>query len=588
MFKEKLALLPSKPGCYIHKDKNGNVIYVGKAKNLKKRVSSYFNKIHTGKTKALVDNINDFEYIVTNSEIESFILEINLIKKYSPKYNILLKDDKTYPYIELTNEKYPRVKIIRTKTRKKTKSKLFGPFPNVVSARKTVDLINRIYPLRKCNTLKKDLCLYYHINECLGYCKYNISKEQIDLMIKEITEVLNGNYKEITKKLEEEMFKESENLNYEKALELKKMIEDVKTTISKQIVVSNVKYNFDVFGYYVKDNYLSIETLFIREGIIIGRVHKIFDITDEINDVYLRYITNFYEKYELPKEIIIQDENEVSLLSTYLNTKVNCPKKGDIKHILDMAINNAEIYLNENLEIVKKDLKIKKEVLEKLKSLLNLTSLKRIDLFDNSHLFGTYYVGCMVVYEDLEPNKNLYRKYKISLDVKDDLSAMKEVIYRRYYRMLLDKEVYPDLIIIDGGSLQVKVVVEVLNSLGLSIKVIGLKKDDKHKTNIIVDDNLNEISIKQDNHLFLYLTKMQDEVHRFAISFHRDLKSKGSLESVLSNVSGLGDKRRTALLKEYGSLKKIEEASIDELKNIIPEEIAKNLKKYLKEIKDER
>lgn len=588
MFKEKLALLPSKPGCYIHKDKNGNVIYVGKAKNLKKRVSSYFNKIHTGKTKALVDNINDFEYIVTNSEIESFILEINLIKKYSPKYNILLKDDKTYPYIELTNEKYPRVKIIRTKTRKKTKSKLFGPFPNVVSARKTVDLINRIYPLRKCNTLKKDLCLYYHINECLGYCKYNISKEQIDLMIKEITEVLNGNYKEITKKLEEEMFKESEKLNYEKALELKKMIEDVKTTISKQIVVSNVKYNFDVFGYYVKDNYLSIETLFIREGIIIGRVHKIFDITDEINDVYLRYITNFYEKYELPKEIIIQDENEVSLLSTYLNTKVNCPKKGDVKHILDMAINNAEIYLNENLEIVKKDLKIKKEVLEKLKSLLNLTSLKRIDLFDNSHLFGTYYVGCMVVYEDLEPNKNLYRKYKISLDVKDDLSAMKEVIYRRYYRMLLDKEVYPDLIIIDGGSLQVKVVVEVLNSLGLSIKVIGLKKDDKHKTNIIVDDNLNEISIKQDNHLFLYLTKMQDEVHRFAISFHRDLKSKGSLESVLSNVSGLGDKRRTALLKKYGSLKKIEEASIDELKSIIPEEIAKNLKKYLKEIKDER
>ncbi len=588
MFKEKLALLPSKPGCYIHKDKNGNVIYVGKAKNLKKRVSSYFNKIHTGKTKALVDNINDFEYIVTNSEIESFILEINLIKKYSPKYNILLKDDKTYPYIELTNEKYPRVKIIRTKTRKKTKSKLFGPFPNVVSARKTVDLINRIYPLRKCNTLKKNLCLYYHINECLGYCKYNISKEQIDLMIKEITEVLNGNYKEITKKLEEEMFKESENLNYEKALELKKMIEDVKTTISKQIVVSNVKYNFDVFGYYVKDNYLSIETLFIREGIIIGRVHKIFDITDEINDVYLRYITNFYEKYELPKEIIIQDENAISLLSTYLNTKVNCPKKGDIKHILDMAINNAEIYLNENLEIVKKDLKIKKEVLEKLKSLLNLTSLKRIDLFDNSHLFGTYYVGCMVVYEDLEPNKNLYRKYKISLDVKDDLSAMKEVIYRRYYRMLLDKEVYPDLIIIDGGSLQVKVVVEVLNSLGLSIKVIGLKKDDKHKTNIIVDDNLNEISIKQDNHLFLYLTKMQDEVHRFAISFHRDLKSKGSLESVLSNVSGLGDKRRTALLKKYGSLKKIEEASIDELKSIIPEEIAKNLKKYLKEIKDER
>ena len=583
MFKEKLALVPEKPGCYLHKDKNGNVIYVGKAKNLKRRVSSYFNKIHTGKTKALVDNISDFEYIVTNSEMESFILEINLIKKYSPKYNILLKDDKTYPYIELTNEKYPRVKIIRTKKRGKTKSKLFGPFPNVTSARKTVDLINRMYPLRKCNTLKKDLCLYYHINECLGYCKYDISEEKIFSMVKEITEVLNGNYKEIIKKLEEEMLKESENLNYEKALELKRMIEDIKITISKQIVVSNLKYNFDVFGYYVKDNYLSIETLFIREGTVIGRVHKIFDITDEVSDVYLRYITNFYEKYSLPKEIIVQDEELTSLLSSYLNIKVNCPKKGDVKRILDMAKNNASIYLNENLEIVKKDLNIKKGVEEKLKTLLDLDSLKRIDLFDNSHLFGTYYVGCMVVYENLEPNKNLYRKYKISLDVKDDLNAMKEVIYRRYYRMLLEKEPYPDLIIIDGGELQVKTVVDVLDSLGLSIKVIGLKKDDKHRTNIIVDSNLNEISIKQDNHLFLYLTKMQDEVHRFAISFHRDLKSKGSLESVLSNVSGLGDKRRTALLKKYGSLKKIEEASVDELKKIIPEDIAENLKDYLKE-----
>lgn len=581
MFKDKLLLIPEKPGCYLHKDKSGNVIYVGKAKNLKRRVSSYFNKVHTGKTKALVDNIYDFEYIVTNSEMESFILEINLIKKYSPKYNILLKDDKTYPFIELTNEKYPRVKIVRTKTRKKTKSKLFGPFPNVTSARKTVELINRIYPLRKCSTLKKDLCLYYHINECLGYCKYNISKEKIDDMVKEITEVLNGNYKEITKKLEEEMIHESEILNYEKALEIKNMIDDIKTTISKQIVVSNIKYNFDVFGYYVKDNYLCIETLFVRDGIIIGRNHKIFNITDEIEDVVLRYIVNFYEKYSIPKEIIIKDESNKTILEKYLNIKVNNPKKGDIKRILDMACNNAEIYLNEELEKIKSDYKIKEEVEKELKNLLNLSSLKRIDLFDNSHLFGTYYVGCMVVYENLEPNKNLYRKYKISLEVKDDLSAMKEVIYRRYYRMLLDKEIYPDLIIVDGGELQVKAALSVLESLGLNIKVIGLKKDEKHRTSIIIDNNLQEINISKNNHLFLYLTKMQDEVHRFAISFHRDLKSKGSLESILSNVSGLGEKRRTSLLKKYGSLKKIKEARVDELKKIIPEDIAINLKEFL-------
>ncbi len=584
MIKEKLALVPEKPGCYLHKDKNGTIIYVGKAKNLKRRVSSYFNKIQTGKTKALVDNIADFEYIVTNSEMESFILEINLIKKYDPKYNILLKDDKTYPYIMLTNEKYPTLKIIRSKKRKKTKNKLFGPFPNVSSARTTVDIINRIYPLRKCNNLKKDLCLYYHINECLGYCKYEISEEKISQMVKEITTILNGDYKKLTNKLEEKMYKESENLNYEKANLIKHEIEAIKETISKQIIVSNISYDFDVFGTFSKDKFKVIETLVVRRGVIIGRVHKIFNENYFDDDFTTRYVIDFYEKYELPKEIVVNDDFDKELISNYLNINVITPEKGNIKKILEMANNNASITLNNKIEELKKDKNIKEKITEELKNILNLEKLDRIELFDNSHLFGTFYVGGMVVYKNMEPARKEYRKYKISTDVKDDLSAMKEVIYRRYYKVLLEDLEKPDLIIVDGGELQVNATKEVLDSLNIQIKVIGLKKDDKHKTSVIVDSNNIEIPLPKDNNLFLYLTRMQDEVHRFAITYHRDIKTKGLISSILDNVSGIGDKRKKELLKKYKSITKIKEASIEELSKIIPENVAIDLKKYLSEI----
>ena len=579
-FKDKLLLVPSKPGCYQMKDSNNNIIYVGKAKNLKKRLSSYFNKIQTGKTLALVENINDFEYIVTNTEVESLILEISLIKKYNPKYNILLKDDKTYPYIELTNEKYPKLKIIRTKKRKKTKNKLFGPFPNVTSARTTVDIINRIYPLRKCNNMKKDLCLYYHIGECLGYCKYDVNKEKIDEIMKEITNILNGDYKILTKRLEEEMLNSSNNLNYEKALELKNMINDIKITTNKQIIVSNINYDFDVFGYYEKDNFLVIETFLIRKGVVIGRTNKIFNNMYD-SDIFLRYIIDFYEKYDLPKEIVISDETNKELLMNYFNINVIVPQKGDIKKILDMVNNNAKITLEEKIEKIKKDINIKNKVNDELKQILNLKKLERIELFDNSHLFGTYYVGAMVVYENLEKQNQEYRKYKISIENKDDLSAMKEVIYRRYYRVLLENQEKADLIIVDGGKLQVNAVKSVIDSLNLNIKVIGLKKDDKHRTNMIIDENLNEIELPKDNNLFLYLTKMQDEVHRYVITYHRDIKSKGSISSILDNINGIGEKRRKELLKKYSSITKMKEASIDELSKIIPKEVAINLKDYL-------
>ena len=580
MLKDKLKLVPEKPGCYLMKNKDGLIIYVGKAKNLKRRVNSYFNKVQTGKTKVLVDNIVDFDYIITNTETESLILEINLIKKYNPKYNILLKDDKTYPYIVLTEDKYPSLKIVRSKARRKIKGKVFGPFPNVVSARNTVNLINRIYPLRKCETLKKDLCLYYHINECLGYCKIDVSPKIINDMTKDIVRILNGDYKFLTKKLEEEMVKASESLQYEKALEIKNQIEDIKNTISKQIIVSNLRYNFDVFGFYEVDNFLIILVMFIRDGVLIGKVHKIINGYVDRDDTYLRYIINFYDTYSLPKKIIINDTLNGSSLESILEVPVSIPKKGDIKKILNMANLNAEIIAKEKLEKIKKDDEIRFEAIKDLKNILGLEKLERIELYDNSHLFGTYYVGAMVVFRDFLPDKNEYRKYKMMADVHDDLGAMKEVIYRRFQRALLEKTELPDLIIVDGGRLQIAAALEVLDSLHLDICVIGLKKDDKHKTSKIVLANYMEVS-PTNNNLFVYLYKMQEEVHRFAITYHRNIKNKGMLRSVLEDVPGIGEKRRKLLLKKFPSINKIKNASLEELSEIIPQDVAVSLLEFL-------
>lgn len=578
--KEKLKIIPEKPGCYLYKNKDGVIIYVGKAKNLKRRVNSYFNKIQTGKTKALVDQIDSFEYIVTNSETESLILEINLIKKYNPKYNILLKDDKTYPYIVLTNDKYPSLKIIRSKNRKKLKGKVFGPFPNVTSAKNMVNSINRIYPLKKCDPIRKKLCLYYHIGECLGYCEKEIDKEIQNNMIEEITKALNGDYKFLTNRLKDKMTIASENLEYEKALELKTLIEDIETTINKQIIVSNIRYNFDVFGYYEKDNFLAIETLFIREGIVIGQINKI--LTDYIDkeDAYTRYILDFYDKYTLPKKIIVNDVENIKDIEEVLNVQINIPQKGDIKKILEMANNNAEISSKKKIEEISKSTKERYNAINDLKTILGLKKLERIELFDNSHLFGTYYVGGMVVFRDFLPDRNEYRKYKIDINTKDDLNAMKEVFYRRYQRALLEKTELPDLIIVDGGSLQINAALEVLNSLKLDLPIIGLKKNKSHKTSKLVLANLTEIDIKNQN-LFVYLYKMQEEVHRFAITYHRNIKNKGMLTSVLEDIPGIGEKRRKELLKKYPSLIKIKNASIEELSEILPEETAKSLLEFL-------
>lgn len=585
--KEKLSLVPELPGSYQMKNSDGIIIYVGKAKNLKRRLNSYFNRTVTGKTLLLVNDIVDFEYIVTNTELESLILEITLIKKYNPKYNILLKDDKSYPYIELTGDTYPVIKVVRNLNRKKnrSKSKFFGPYPNVTAARKTVDLINRVYPLRKCNHLGKELCLYYHIGECLGYCKMdNVDMDELNKMKAEITSFLNGNKEIIVKRLKKDMEVASENLNYEKALELKNMLDDINITLSKQRIDLNNNYNFDLFGYYNEKNYLSIQVFFIRDGILFGHHSDIINYVGEIEESLTEYIIKYYEKGNIiPKEIVIPEILDSEILSNYFNTKVFIPKKGDIKNLLNLSCSNAKMILDEKLTTLKKDDDKRLKALKDLEDVLGYP-VHRIETFDNSHLFGTFYVSGMVVFDDFLPNKNLYRKYKISTEVKDDLAAMREVIYRRYFKVLMENLEKPDLIIVDGGETQVKVAKEIIDSLKLDINIIGLKKNDKHRTSSIIDSNLNEINIDSKSDLFLFLTRIQDEVHEYAISYHRKIKSKGMLSSVLDIVSGIGEKRKKELLKKYGSINKIKEANISDLEKIVTKQGADNLLKIIKNI----
>ena len=583
-FKEKLSLVPTKPGSYQMKNKDGVIIYVGKAKNLQRRLRSYFTRTVTGKTKMLVEDIDDFEYIVTSSELESLILEITLIKKYDPKYNILLRDDKSYPYIELTNDKYPTLKVVRNVHRKKNKNHLYGPYPNVQAARKTVNMINRVYPLRKCEKLKKELCLYYHIHECLGYCCKEIPKETIDEMKKEIISFLKGDATIISKKIEEEMKEASENLNYEKALELKNMLEDIDTTLKKQKIDLNNNANFDLVNYYYENNYLGIEIFFIRHGLLFGRHNEIISSIGDIENEVTEYLIKFYDKGILPNELVIPEELDEELLKDYFQIKITQPQKGKLKKLMDLSRENAKEQMDLEKETLKRDDDEREKALEELRNLLGLKELHRMESFDNSHLFGTFYVGGMVVFDDFVPNKDLYRKYKISTEVKDDLSAMKEVLYRRYFKTIMNEAYKPDLIVMDGGQLQISAAKEILDSLNLEIPIIGLVKDKNHRTSYIMNDHYERLEVSKDSKLFLFLTKIQEEVHRYAITYHRNIKAKGALSSVLDVVPGIGEVRKKELLKHFGSLKKMKEASIEELETVIGQDVAEKLFSYLKEL----
>ena len=584
--KKKLALLPLKPGCYLMKDITGTIIYVGKAKKLKNRVSSYFNGTKYGKTKILVSNIYDFEYIVTGSEKEALLLEINLIKKYDPKYNIIFRDDKQYPYIMLSYDKYPELSIVRPNKKTKRKNvKLFGPYPNGFAAKKIVQILNRMYPLKKCKNFKDDLCLYYHIGECLGHCKLEIPKEEMDKMVLEITSFLNGSYDDITKKLEIEMNKASEKLNFEKAKEMKETIDYIKYVLEKQKIDLNDNINRDIFNYYVVDDYISIQVLHQRNGNLTERDSYIYEINEEENDALNNFIISFYENNERfkPREILVPEIVDNETLTEIIGVKVLTPIKGPKKKILDMAYENAKIKINDKLKLIKSDYNRTVHACEELSAKLGFT-VHRIESFDNSHLFGGFRVAGMVVFVDGKKSTKDYRKYKIIGEEKDDYHMMIEVLERRYSRVINDNLVKPDLILVDGGIIQINAANEVLDNLCLDIPVYGMQKNDKHRITSLVDSNGNTIEIEKNSDLFHFLETISEEVHRFAISFHKEIRSKGSFQSKLDMIPGIGEKRRKLLLKTFGSLKGIKEASDEELEKILPKDVVNTLKEFLKEI----
>ena len=583
MLKEKLKTIPHLPGSYQMRNINNTVIYVGKAKDLYKRVNSYFKGNVTGKTAKMVSEVVDFTYITTSTEQEAFILELNLIKEYDPKYNILLKDDKSYPYIEYISKPYPKLKVSRyLSVKRKDKKLLFGPYPNAYAARKIVNLINRLYPLKKCEGMPKDVCLYFHIGECLGYCSKKIDKEALDKMEKDILEFLRGNDKILIDKIMEKINTFSNMLNFEAALELKKELDYIKVVLDKQKVELHDYINRDVISYYLDEGIVSVQILFVRNGKIVGgnndKFYLISDILDEVNS----YILKFYERHEVPKELLVEKDLSAEIIGNILGTKVVAPEKGKKKNLLNMAKENAKIALEQEITIIKNDEKRSVLANDELRKLLNMEVLNRIDSFDNSNLFGTYAVSGMVVFKNGKPAKKEYRKYKVSVDKNDDYNTMREVVYRRYYRCMVEQSEMPDLILVDGGVSQINACKSVLDELHLNIKVCGLRKDDHHRTNELVDgDTLNTIEIPRMSDVFHYLTRIQDEVHRYTITYHKTLRDKGSIGSLLDNIDGIGSVRKKELIKKYGSVKKMGEASVEELSLIIPEAVAINLKKYL-------
>lgn len=587
MIDEKLKLVPHHPGCYLMKDKNGVIIYVGKSKNLKNRLTSYFKSRHTGKTELLVRDIASFEYILTSSELESLLLEINLIKKHDPKYNIMLRDDKTYPYIEITNDKVFRLVVVRNPNIKKTRNtKIFGPYPNVTAARKVVDMLNRLYPLRKCQTYQKKVCLYYHIGECLGYCEKDIDNEVIEKMRGEIISFLNGNDKIVTDKLKSKMEEYSSKLEFERALEYKNLLDDISITLEKQKVELDDNYDRDVVGYYTKNGYISIAMLFIRGGKLLDHKSSLYPMIDTLDEELTTYISKFYDKHNIkPKEVIVPEIVDKEVLSEAFSLNFITPIKGKKKRILDLSIENATNYMNEQLSLVERDEEKTMGAMRELAGILGLEKVSRVELFDNSNLFGNFNVSGMVVFIDGKPAKNEYRKFKISKDVNDDYGTMREVMYRRYFRVLKDNLERPDLIVVDGGLGQLNIAREVLMSLNMDIPTVGLKKNDKHSTSELIGGNpIQVIPIDRKSSLFLLLTKMQDEVHNFTINYHRAIRSKGSLSSILDNVDGIGEVRKNKLLKRYKTISNMKRASVEELSEIIPREVSANLKDLLEEL----
>ncbi|MEK4791182.1 excinuclease ABC subunit UvrC [Bacillus sp. FSL K6-2971] len=586
MIKEKLSVLPDQPGCYLMKDRQNTVIYVGKAKVLKNRVRSYFTGSHDAKTQRLVSEIEDFEYIVTSSNIEALILELNLIKKYDPKYNVMLKDDKTYPFIKITNERHP--KLIVTRNVKKDKGKYFGPYPNVQAARETKKLLDRLYPLRKCATLPDRVCLYYHLGQCLAPCVYDISEETNKQLVDEIIRFLNGGHQQIKKELTEKMQEAAEQLEFERAKELRDQIAYIDSTMEKQKMTMSDLSDRDVFAYAYDKGWMCVQVFFIRQGKLIERDVSLFPMYQDPEEEFLTFMGQFYAKnnHFLPKEILVPDSVDQEMIEQLLETNVHQPKKGKKKDLLLLAHQNAKIALKEKFSLIERDEERSIGAVKQLGDALNIYMPYRIEAFDNSNIQGADPVSAMVVFQDGKPYKKEYRKYKIkTVTGPDDYASMREVIRRRYTRVLKDELPLPDLILIDGGKGQINAAIDVLeNELNLSVPVAGLVKDEKHRTsNLMMGDTLEIVALERNSQAFYLLQRIQDEVHRFAISFHRQLRGKNAFQSILDDVPGIGEKRKKQLLKHFGSVKKMKEASIQDFQEAgIPKQTAELLMEALK------
>ncbi|MBN6887926.1 excinuclease ABC subunit C [Cytobacillus horneckiae] len=585
--KYKLQLLPAQPGCYLMKDRQGTIIYVGKAKLLRNRVKSYFTGSHDGKTLRLVNEIEDFEYIVTSSNMEALLLELNLIKKHDPKYNVMLKDDKSYPFIKLTNERHPR--LITTRKVKKDKGKYFGPYPNVQAANETKKLLDRLYPLRKCTTLPDRVCLYYHIGQCLAPCIKEVEQEEYKKMTDEITRFLNGGYKEIKKELTVKMTEAAEELDFERAKDFRDKIAHIETTMEKQKITMTDFTDRDVFGYAVDKGWMCVQVFFIRQGKLIERDVSMFPIYNEPEEEMLTYLGQFYDmtNHFKPKEVFLPDSVNAEMAEQLLGVKMIVPQRGQKKDLVKLAYKNAKIALQEKFSLIDRDEVRTIKAVENLGEQLGIYTPHRIEAFDNSNIQGADPVSAMIVFIDGKPEKREYRKYKIkSVKGPDDYESMREVVRRRYTRVLKEGLPLPDLIIIDGGKGHVESVRDVLeNELNLDIPISGLVKDDKHKTSQLLYGNpLVIIPLARNSQEFYLLQRIQDEVHRFAITFHRQLRGKSAFQSMLDDIPGIGEKRKKQLLKEFGSVKKMKEATVEQFREIgLPQKVAEELKEKLEE-----
>ncbi|MBQ1354913.1 MAG: excinuclease ABC subunit UvrC, partial [Solobacterium sp.] len=540
-------------------------------KNLHSRVNQYFTGAHDFKTTKMVSHIEDFDFTVTRTEKEALLLEINLIKKYRPKYNIMFIDDSSYPYIKMTREDYPRLMIARD-TRKDRKARYFGPFPDATAARDTLKLLQGLYPFRRCTVMPNKVCLYYHMGQCLGPCEYEIDKARYQQMADSVTRFLNGDTKEITADLEAKMYAASENLEFEKAAEYHQMIESISRVIDKQMIESSARGSRDVFAWYVNRGYMAITGFLVRNGLVLNKEFRLRPLYGDAAEEFESFLLQYYEDHPHPAELVLPQETDISSLQEVLDMHIFQPQKGYRLKLINMCLENAKKQLDLKFETVERQESVTEEAVQQLAKLAG-RPMNRVELFDNSHISGSFTVASCVVYVDGMPSRKDYRLFRLHTG-NSDIDSMKEVIYRRYFRLLKDQGIMPDGILVDGGLIQIEAAKEIIDSLGLDICIMGLVKDDHHNTSALMDVGGNRLDIDRNSGLFFLLTRMQDEVHRVAITYHRKLRAKGQTKSILDEVEGIGPKRKKLLLKTFGSFANLKKASVEEIAAVVPDEVA--------------